>query len=40
MADLKCPVVVEGESAITALVEPPYSVSVVEKGFDSFRLGT
>jgi hypothetical protein len=35
MADLKCPVVVEGESGITTLVEPPYSLSVVEKAFDS-----
>jgi hypothetical protein len=35
MADLKCPVVVEGESGITNLVEPPYSLSVVEKTFDS-----
>ncbi len=35
MADLKCPVVVEGESGITTLVEPPYSLSVVENAFDS-----
>jgi hypothetical protein len=35
MADLKCPVVVEGESGITTLVEPRYSLPIVEKAFDS-----
>jgi hypothetical protein len=35
MGDLKCPVVVEGGLVITTLVEPPSSLSAVEKAFDS-----